>query len=402
MKLDNPYRVQGKSAPDKAPVLLYVVNISRFFLSHRLPLALAARDAGFEVRVATSDADSESTRLISDYGFRYHPLKLNQHGLNPLSELRAIWSLFTLYRKLQPNLLHHVSIKPVIYGGIAARLSGCSTVVHAMSGLGYIFVDQSAKAKLLNTLSRPAFKLALGGGGTRVIFQNPDDSQVFIERGLVGQRKTRIIRGSGVDETVFQPSSEDTTEPPIALFAGRLLWRKGLGEFVEVARRLRGKARFRVVGYEEATSPLNVSSAQLASWQAEGLIEWLGARDDMPAVYRESNIVCLPSTYGEGVPKVLIEAAACARACVTTDRPGCREIIRHGVNGLLVPPNDIDALADAVHRLIDNPIERAKMGAAGRQIVLDGFTERQVISETLALYNELLGRDSPLRAHTPG
>ena len=380
--------------PNKAPKLLYVVNIPRFFLSHRLPLALAARDAGFDVHVAASDADSESTRRIDQYGLRFHPLKLDQHGLNPLAELRAFWSLFTLYRRLQPSLLHHVSVKPVIYGGIAARLSGCSNVVHAMSGLGYIFVDQSAKAKLLDMLSRPAFKLALAGGKTRVIFQNPDDRQVFVERGLVAQHKTRIIRGSGVDEAVFQPSHQAITEPPVVLFAGRLLWRKGIGDFVEVARRLRGKARFRVVGYEEATSPLNVSSAQLSSWQAEGLIEWLGARDDMPAVYRESNIVCLPSTYGEGVPKVLIEAAACARACVTTDTPGCREIIRHGHNGLLVRPNDIDALTDAVRSLIESPAKREAMGAAGRQIVLAGFTERQVIGETLALYYELLARDS--------
>lgn len=393
MKLDNPYRVQGNLGA-RAPILLYVVNIPRFFLSHRLPLALAARDAGFDVHVATSDADRESTRLIGECGLHYHPLKLNQHGLNPLAELRAFWSLFTLYRRLQPNLLHHVSIKPVIYGGIAARLSRCPNVVHALSGLGYIFVDQSAKAKLLDMLSWPAFKLALAGRNTRVIFQNPDDRQVFIKRRLVDLRKTRIIRGSGVDESVFQPSSEDTVEPPVVLFAGRLLWRKGIGEFTEVARRLRGKARFRVVGYEEATSPLNVSSAQLASWQAEGLIEWLGARDDMPAVFRDSNIVCLPSTYGEGVPKVLIEAASCARACVATDTPGCREIICHRVNGLLVPPNDIDALTDAVHHLINNPEERATMGAAGRQIVLDGFTERHVNSETLALYDELLERAS--------
>lgn len=383
--------------PAKATRLLYVVNIPRFFLSHRLPLALAARDAGFDVHVATSDADRESARLISECGLPFHPVQLNQHGLNPLAELRTLYSLIALYRKLMPDLLHHVSIKPVIYGGIAARLSGCANVVQAMSGLGYVFVDHSVKAKLLDMLSRPAFKLALAGDKTCVIFQNPDDRQVFVERSLVGQQKTRIIRGSGVDETIFRPYPEDRTELPVVLFAGRLLWRKGIGEFVEVARRLRGRARFRVVGYEEATSPLNVSSAQLASWQAEGLIEWLGARDDMPAVYRKSNIVCLPSTYGEGVPKVLIEAAACARACVTTNTPGCREIIGHGINGLLVRPHDIDALADAVLQLIDNPVKRAEMGTAGRQLVLDGYTLRQVNRKTLALYNELLERDSPVQ-----
>ena len=183
------------------------------------------------------------------------------------------------------------------------------------------------------------------------------------------------------------------TERPVVLFAGRLLLQKGIGDFVEVARRLRGKARFRVAGYEETTSPLNVSAAQLQAWEADGLIEWLGASADMPAVYADSNIVCLPSTYGEGVPKVLIEAASCARACVTTDTPGCREIVRHNVNGLLVPPNDIDALTQALQRLIENPAERLKMGAAGRQIVLEGFTLRQVVNETLALYNALLAGD---------
>ena len=203
-----------------------------------------------------------------------------------------------------------------------------------------------------------------------------------------------MIRGSGVDETVFFPRQENVSELPAVLFAGRLLRQKGISEFVETARRLRGLARFQVAGYEEPTSPLNVSAGQLQAWAAEGLIEWLGARDDMPAVYAQSNIVCLPSTYGEGVPKVLIEAAACARACVTTDTPGCREIVRRGLNGLLVPPHDIDALTHAVKRLIENPGERMKMGAAGRQIVLESFTLRQVIDETLALYDDLLGSQS--------
>ena len=379
---------------DKAPRLLYVVNIPRFFLSHRLPLALAARAAGFDVHVATSDSDPASLRKIAECGLPFHPLDLRQHGLNPLIEFKTILALRALYRHLQPDLLHHVSIKPVIYGGIAARLCGCRNVVQAMSGLGYVFVNRGAKAKLLNMLSRPAFKLALGGEKTQAIFQNPDDRQLFVQRKLVARHKTLVIRGSGVDENIFRPSDENMTERPVVLFAGRLLLQKGIGDFVEVARRLRGKARFRVAGYEETTSPLNVSAAQLQAWEAEGLIEWLGASADMPAVYADSNIVCLPSTYGEGVPKVLIEAASCARACVTTDTPGCREIVRHDVNGLLVPPNDIDALTQALQRLIENPAKRLKMGAAGRQTVLEGFTLRQVVNETLALYNALLAGDS--------
>lgn len=382
------------SAREKAPSLLYVANIPRFFLSHRLPLALAARDAGFNVQVAASDSDTAAQRSIRESGLPFHGLPLHQHGMNPWLELRTLRALRALYHELKPDLLHHISIKPVIYGGIAARISGCRNVVQAMSGLGYVFVYRSAKARLVNLISGPAFKLALGSERARAIFQNPDDLQLFVERGLITRQRALVIRGSGVDENVFLPREENISELPVVLFAGRLLRQKGISEFVEAARRLRGQARFQVAGYEEPTSPLNISAGQLQSWAAEGLIEWLGAREDMPAVFAQCNIVCLPSTYGEGVPKVLIEAASCARACVTTDTPGCREIVRRRHNGLLVPPHDIDALTHALKRLIENPGERMKMGAAGRQIVLEGFTLRHVIDETLALYADMLDSHS--------
>jgi len=374
----------------KPPKLLYVVNIPRFFVSHRLPLALAARDAGFNVYIATSGLDASSVNQITAHGLQFHPLPLSQHGVNPLRELRTLLALRKLYNDLQPDLLHHVSIKPVIYGGIAARLTGGTPAIQAMSGLGYLFSSEEFKAKSLARLIQPIFRFALAPADAHMIFQNPDDQRVFVERRLIDRAKTTVIRGSGVDETLFSPSAENTSDKPVVLFAGRLLWQKGLGDFVETARRLHGKARFTVVGYEESTSPLNVPAAQLQAWHDAGLIEWQGKRDDMPAVYAESNIVCLPSTYGEGVPKVLIEAAACARACVATNTPGCREIVRHGENGLLVPPNNLNALSDAVKRLIDNASLRNTMGTRGREIVLAGFTCRQVIEETIILYRAAL------------
>ncbi len=377
--------------PDERPSLLIVVNIPRFFVSHRLPLALAAREAGFRVAVATSDDDSASVARIQAADLPFHPLPFSQHGTNPLHELRTLLALRRLYARLQPDLLHHVSIKPVLYGGLAARLSGRRALVHAMSGLGYVFASAGLKARLLNSVSRPAFKLALAGAGSRIIFQNPDDQRLFIQRGLVERGRTRLIRGSGVDETRFCPAQEPAAASPVVLYAGRLLWQKGIGDFVEVARRLRGRAIFRVVGYAEPTSPLSVPLSQLDAWQAEGLIEWQGMRSDMPQVYAESRLVCLPSTYGEGVPKVLIEAAACARACVSTDTPGCREIVRDGRNGSLVPPGNIEALTLAVQKLLDDPATCRRMGAAGRQIVLDEFTLARVCQETIALYHELLG-----------
>ncbi len=376
--------------PGEAPKLLYVVNIPRFFLSHRMPLALAARQSGYDVQVATSVQDSDSVGSILDQDLRLHPIPLSQHGMNPLAELRTINALGRLYSGLKPDLIHHISIKPVLYGGIAARLTRQRAIIHAMSGLGYVFVSRELRASLLRQVTRPLFRVVTGCAHNRMVFQNADDRQFFLKHGMISSEKAVLIRGSGVDENVFTARSETLDELPVVLFAGRLLWQKGIGDFVEVARRLRGKARFRVVGYEEATSPLNVSAARLRAWADEGLIEWLGKRDDMPQVYAESNIVCLPSTYGEGVPKVLIEAAACGRACVTTDTPGCREIVRHGENGLAVPPGDIDALVAAIEGLIRDPALRQQMGVKGRQVVLEDFTLRQVIEETLELYQELL------------
>lgn len=376
--------------PGDAPKLLYVVNIPRFFLSHRMPLALAARQSGYDVQVATSVQDSDSVGSILDQGLQLHPIPLSQHGMNPLSELRTINALGRLYAALKPDLIHHISIKPVLYGGIAARLTRQRAIIHAMSGLGYVFASGERRASLLRHVTRPLFRAVTASAQNRMIFQNADDRQFFVKHGMISSEKAVLIRGSGVDENVFIAQAETLDELPVVLFAGRLLWQKGIGEFVEIARRLRGRARFRVVGYEEASSPLNVSAARLQTWADEGLIEWLGKRDDMPQMYADSNIVCLPSTYGEGVPKVLIEAAACGRACVTTDTPGCREIVRHGENGLAVPPEDTDALASAVEGLIRDPALRQEMGANGRRVVLDGFTLRQVIDETLNLYKELL------------
>lgn len=375
--------------------LLYSVNIPRFFVSHRLPLALAAQQAGYDVHVTTSDADAEHVAAIQQTGLPYHPLPLAQHSTNPLTELRTLQALTTLYRRLQPNIVHQVSIKPVLYGGIAARLSDVQAVVSAMSGLGYVFIGAGRKPRLLRQLVRPIYQFVLAQPNTRMIFQNPNDQQHFVEMGLIKPEKTALILGSGVDVTRFVPMPEEPGQPMV-LFAGRLMWQKGLGQFVEAARHLHHKARFVVVGYAEATSPDTVSPEQLQAWQAEGILDWWGKRDDMPNVFAQAHIVCLPSTYGEGVPKVLIEAAACGRACVTTDTPGCREIVRHEQNGLLVPPHDADALMAALERLIDDGNLRQRYGERGRQIAVEAFSLDHVIKQTLALYERLL---AATRAH---
>lgn len=371
--------------------ILYVVNIPRFFVTHRIPLARAARAAGYEVHVATSTYDEANVRIIQDEGFAFHPLPISQHGTRPWEEVGTFRALFRLYRQLKPDIVHHVTIKAVIYGGIVAQMTGVPVVVHSLTGLGTVFTENDLKTRLLRAGAQVAYRLALRPVNTRLIFQNPDDQCLFLQRGMIPSERTLVIKGSGVDVDEFTPQPE-RDETPVVVFAGRLLWTKGIGEYIQAAQQLRDaevQARFVIVGYPEPSSPDAIPPEQLAEWQAGDAVEWWGKRDDMPQVFAGSHIVCLPSAR-EGVPKVLIEAAACGRAAVTTDVPGCREVVREGVNGLLVPPGDADALAAALRRLIENPALRREMGARGRQIAEEEFALTRVLEETLAVYTQLL------------
>jgi len=379
------------------PRLLIVVNIPRFFVSHRLPLALAARDAGYDVHIASSEAsagqhDAASLARIAAEGLPFHALPLAQHGTNPLAEARLLAAFVQLYRRLRPDLLHHVSLKAVLYGGLAARLLGLRAI-GAMSGLGYVFIGPGWKPRLLRMAIHPTLRLALGGAQSRMIFQNADDLARFVQLGYIRPAQAALIRGSGVDLGRFAPQAAPPAGLPIVLFAGRLMWPKGLGAFVEAARALRGRARFVVVGYAEASSPSAVPSEQLRAWADEGLIEHWGARDDMPAVYGQASIVCLPSTYGEGVPKVLIEAAACGLPLLTTDTPGCRDICQHDISGLLVPPHDQSALNAALLRLQDDAALRTRLGAGARTLAEAEFGQARILEQTLGLYATLLAAD---------
>ncbi|HLV37786.1 MAG TPA: glycosyltransferase family 4 protein [Spirillospora sp.] len=373
--------------------LLYLVNIPRFFVTHRLPLALAARDSGYDVHVATSMYDEPNVQRIREAGLPFHPLPLRQHSTSPLHEWQALRAIYRLYQELRPDIVHQITIKSILYGSAAARLTGVRAVVNAVSGMGYVFVADGPKFALIRSAAKLAYHAALRYPHSRTIFQNPDDRDYFVQHGLIDSERAILIKGSGVDMDTFRPQQEPDGLP-VVLFAGRLLWQKGVGEFVEAARRLQGRARFVIAGFGEAGNPASVPPDKLDEWQRSGVIEWWGQRADMPAVFAQSHIVCLPSSYGEGIPKVLIEAAACGRAIVTTDSPGCREITRHGENGLLVPVGDADALCAALAELIEDPARRQQMGAAGRRIAESEFSLAQINAQTLAVYRTLLAEKS--------
>lgn len=385
--------------PPGPPKLLLTVNDAGFFLSHRLPIAEAAQAAGYDVHIAT--APGPAAQRIVQEGFSHHPVPLSRRGLNPLGEIRSIWALTRLYRRVRPDIVHHVTIKPVLYGGLAARLARVPAVVSAVSGLGSMFIRQNLPHRISRLPLHALYRLALRHPRSRVIFQNPDDVAHFTAAGWTRPESGVLIKGSGVDLAAFAPAPE-THSPPVILCAARMLWDKGIGEFVTAAQTLRGRgvdARFVVVGDPDPGNPTSVPPAQVEAWRREGTVEVWGHRADMAAVMRAAAVVCLPS-YREGLPKVLVEAAACARPIVATDVPGCREIARDGENALLVPARDPGALAEALARLIDDPALRSRLGARGREIAEAEFSLERVVRDTLALYAALVTR-APTPATTP-
>lgn len=368
--------------------LLFAVNNPAFFLSHRLPLALGAKQAGFDVHVATMDGPSVPE--IVKHGLTHHVIPMSRSGKHPVQEVKSIYALWTLFRRVRPDVVHAVTIKPVLYGGIAARLAGVPAYIAAISGLGFIFTKRSGGFDFVRWAATLLYRLALGHPNSRVIFQNTSDRDVLRDAGVVRPEQVVLIRGSGVDLDAF-PVVAEPQGPPVAIMAARLLVDKGVLEFVEAARLTVGDAsglRWVLVGGPDRGNPASITDAEFARWQQEGVVECLGERSDIAELYGQSHIAVLPS-YREGLPKSLVEAAACGRAVVTTDVPGCRDAIEPGVSGLLVPVRDARALADAVLRLASDGRLRREMGAAGRRLAEQEFDIRKIVDVHVDLYDRL-------------
>lgn len=374
--------------------LLFVVNDTAIFASHRLPVAVAASRAGYEVHLAA--LDTGALEVLRDHDIRFHPLHVDRTGLNPLNDLRMALELAGAVRKVRPTLMHTVTIKPVLYGGIVARLLGVPSLVSAVTGLGQVFTDQKSMPRPIRALVRALYRLALGHKNSCTIFQNPDDRAFMVGAKLVSIDRTALIRGSGVDMTCFAPRPEPP-RPAVVILPARLLWDKGIGEFVDAARILRAaglEARLALVGEPPPHNRDSVPRETIEGWVREGLVEWWGHQSDMPAVYARCHVVCLPSYYGEGVPRALIEAAACGRPIVTADTPGCREVVRDGVNGFLVPPRAARPLADALRELLLDASRCEAMGRRGRDLAVAEFSVEHVVEATLRVYAGLEAQPS--------
>lgn len=368
--------------------LLFIVNDPGFFLSHRLAVAKGAQAEGYRVHVACMPGPAVAA--FAAQGFEFHPLPLSRSGRNPLAEIGLIFAIWKLLWKLKPDILHLVTIKPVLYGGVAARFAPVKGVVTAISGLGFVFLSKGIKASITRRVVSALYRVALGKRNLRSIFQNPDDRDLLVHLAGLAKSKVVMIRGSGVDLTLYQAVPEPQGTPIVCL-AARLLLDKGVVEFVEAAKILKARgvrARYQLIGDIDPGNPATVTALQLEQWRQEGEIELLGYRDDIAALFASANIVTLPS-YREGLPKVLVEAAACGRAVVTTDVPGCRDAIDPGVTGFLVPVRDAQALANQLQALIEDPSLRGRMGAAGRELALDAFAIEQIVAQHMDVYKQL-------------
>lgn len=377
------------SAFPSRPRLVFLVTEDWFFCSHFLDRAVAARDRGLDVSVVTRVRE-EGARIAAS-GLRVHAIDIGRRASNPFAELRAIHQVWRIYRSERPALVHHVALKPIVLGTLAAKLARVRRIVNAPVGMGFVFTSSSALARVLRPVLRLTLRILLNPRGSRVVFENPDDLEGAVSDGLVRRGEAALIRGAGVDLDEFRPSPAPVGPPAVVLVA-RMLWEKGVGVFVEAARMLRSgglDARFLLVGGPDPGNPGSIPEAQLRDWHQEGVVEWLGHCEDIPAVLAMASIVCLPS-YREGLPKSLLEALAAGRPIVATDVPGCREAVIAGENGFLVPLRDPHRLAEALATLIRDEDMRARFGQRSRQLAEAEFGTARVNEATLALYSSML------------
>jgi glycosyltransferase involved in cell wall biosynthesis len=361
-------------------------------------IAQELRSRGFEVHVAAPREHAWaphtfSTSQIERAGFAFHPISLSKRGENPAAEFLTFLSILVLLWKVRPSIVHLLTIKPILYGGLAARLMRIPLRVNGFTGLGQVFVQQGVWGSARRFVVSTILRLSVGGINSVAIVQNEEDHQTIAGIAPAIRDRIVLVRGSGVDLRVFGYVPLPCDGPPIVLFASRLLWEKGVSIFVDAAGRLKRKglsARFVVVGATVQSNPRAVPIWQLKAWVDEGLIEWWHYRDDMATVLASCNVFCLPTMYREGVPKVLLEAAAIGRPIVTSDISGCRDVVEDGANGFLCPVGDAEAVAVRLEALLADQEMAGRMGREGRRKAESHFGVERIVEQTLDTYRRIM------------
>ncbi|WP_250397476.1 glycosyltransferase family 4 protein [Synechococcus sp. MU1651] len=374
--------------------ILIVVNVDWFFISHRLPIAVAALENGHDVFIATTFTTSENKSFLRDLGFQIYDLSIDRSGRNPLGFLDTFFRCFFIGIFLKPDIVHLVTIQPVLLGGIAFQLAGCKRIIYAISGLGHVFLGKSVHAQVRRFFIVRLYRLALSSRHRIVLFQNSRDKELLKSSCKIPASDCRSLAGSGVDLSTF--TFHDLPPLPFTIvLASRLLSSKGVLEFVQAAQQLKKSnpsLRFQLVGSPDSSNPLSISPLLIEQWVSDGTIEYLGFRTDLSTILSNSHIFCLPSYYPEGLPKAICEAAACGRAVITTVEPGCRDAVVEGVTGVLVPSRNSSALARAISDLTLNPEKLVSMGHAARKHAELFFDIKHIVEMHLQFYNELFNK----------
>ena len=369
--------------------VLFVITEDWALISHRLHLVEAAIDAGYEVALATRI--NKHRKIIEDKGIKIFEWRLNRGSLNPIMEIKAIFSLIKIILVFKPNIIHAVAQKPVIYSGLARKFYFKTSFIGTLGGVGFVFTSKNIRAAILRPLLKLLLKSALVGKRTRLILQNKDNINTIEKINVINPKYIRLVKGAGVETEKFLPT-KIPSGIPIIILPGRMLWDKGVGEFVKVASRIKAKnikAKFVLVGDIDLDNPESIQQIQIDKWVESGIVEQWGRCEDMEKVYKKSSIVCLPS-YNEGLPKVLLEASSCARPIVTFDVPGCREVLKNKGNGFLVEFGNEYELELSIIKLINDRKLREKMGKKGREIVQRHFASKIINAKTFRIWSEVI------------
>jgi len=367
--------------------LFIIVSEDWSFLSHRLSLALSAIDAGFDVTVVTRLRKFE--KIIKEKGINVININFRRSSKTPLIDLYNLIKLIIIFKKEKPDIIHNVALKTILLGSIAGLFSNKSIIVNTFTGLGYVFSSSQLKARIIQIFIKPLLILTIRKENSWTIFQNQEDMNLFDKLNLIVPQRSVLIRGSGVDTREF-PEITDVNDVPVVMLASRMLWDKGIAEFVEVAKRAYRNninAKFLLVGDVDMDNPMSIPTSTLSKWNMKNYIEWKGYSKNMLEALSSASIICLPS-YREGLPKVLLEAAAIGRPLVATDVPGCREIVRDGYNGILIHSKDIDSLYDAIVTLVDDEQMRKKMGKNSRKLIENELSAEIINSQIIELYKK--------------
>ncbi|MCJ8278145.1 MAG: glycosyltransferase family 4 protein, partial [Bdellovibrionales bacterium] len=375
----------------KKAKILYVANDYDFFIAHRMPFALEAQKKGYDVCFSTpppANGHHDETRFPD---IEFYPLKLKRKGRMIFTELKSISHLMLLYKQVKPDIVHHFTIKPVVYGSFVAKLTDVPVIINTITGLGSIYIQPNFVNWITQFFIGLTYKFSFRNERVKLIFQNPDDQKLFLERNYIKENQSCVVLGSGVDTQKFTPTDEPSSLPTI-LYPGRMLWDKGVGDLIEAGKSLREKGyRFviRFCGPLDMLNPTGIKKKDILKWQEYDWFAWDGPQSDMPTVFSESHIVCLPS-YREGVPIALLEAAASCRPIVTTLAPGCREVVNEEQNGYLVPVSSPESIAMAIAKLLERPEMRKVMGQEGRKIATAQFSREETIEEVLGVYRSMV------------